>query len=61
MNHAGWRIQDERYDFDSSAVQAGIVLASAAIITGFSAMAWGGAALGLVGALVSVVTWLQFF
>ena len=40
------------YELASAAFQVGIVLASAAVITGMVALAWFGGALGIVGALL---------
>jgi hypothetical protein len=38
------------YELGSAAFQVGIVLASAMVITGIAALAWAGAALGVIGA-----------
>ncbi len=43
------------YEIASAAVQIGIVLASATIITGIGALAWGAAALGVVGIAFSAI------
>ena len=43
-------VQYHHYEFASAALQIGIVLASASIITGTLVLAWLGMALGLVGA-----------
>jgi hypothetical protein len=48
---------DTRYDAASAGIQVGIVLASAAIITGMIALAWAGGALGLGGAVLSALTY----
>ena len=49
---------DGRYDTASALLQVGIVLASAGIITGMVALAWVAGALGLVGAVLSAVTFV---
>ena len=49
---------DGRYDTASALLQVGIVMASAAIITGTAVLVWAGAALGGAGALPSVLTFL---
>jgi hypothetical protein len=46
------------YELASAAFQVGIVLASAAVITGMAALAWFG---GVLGALGLVLTWLGLF
>ncbi|MFC7477253.1 DUF4337 domain-containing protein [Dankookia sp. GCM10030260] len=53
-DEAMWR--DSRFDTASAALQVGIVVASAAIITGTGALIWAGAALGAAGALLSLTT-----
>ncbi|MCK8785338.1 DUF4337 domain-containing protein [Roseomonas sp. NAR14] len=50
--------EDGRYDAASAAIQIGIVLASAAIITAAPALAWVGGALGLGGAALALLTHL---
>ena len=55
-DEAMWR--DSRFDTASAALQVGIVVASAAIITGTGALVWAGAALGAAGALLSLATYL---
>ena len=47
---------DGRYDTASALLQVGIVMASAAIITGTAVLVWAGAALGGAGAVLSVLT-----
>jgi hypothetical protein len=42
----------EHFEFASGALQISIVLASAAIITGVAALAWGAAVLGVLGAVL---------
>ena len=42
----------EHFEYASGALQIAIVLASAAIITGIGALAWGAAGLGLIGAIL---------
>jgi hypothetical protein len=49
---------DGRYDTASALLQVGIVMASAAIITGTAILVWVGAALGGAGAVLSVLTYL---
>jgi Domain of unknown function (DUF4337) len=49
---------DGRYDTASALLQVGIVMASAAIITGTAVLVWAGAALGGAGAVLSVLTFL---
>jgi Domain of unknown function (DUF4337) len=49
---------DGRYDTASALLQVGIVMASAAIITGAVILIWAGAALGGAGAVLSVLTYL---
>jgi hypothetical protein len=49
---------DGRYDTASALLQVGIVMASAAIITGTAILVWAGAALGGAGAALSVLTYL---
>ncbi len=49
--------EDGRYDAAAALLQVGIVLASAAIITGTAALAWVAGALGVVGAAVSAATY----
>ncbi|WP_043343208.1 DUF4337 domain-containing protein [Belnapia moabensis] len=49
---------DGRFDAASALLQVGIVMASAAIITGMSMLVWVGAALGGAGALLSLATFL---
>ena len=46
------------YEYGSSAFQLGIVLASAAVITGGVALAYVAGALGIVGVAVTLVGWL---
>ncbi len=48
----------EHFEYASGALQIAIVLASAAIITGVTALAWLGAALGLVGAVLMAFGYL---
>ncbi len=45
-----WNKKLEHFEFASGALQISIVLASAAIITGVPALAWGAGVLGLLGA-----------
>ena len=45
-----WNQRLEHFEFASGALQISIVLASAAIITGVPALAWGAGALGIIGA-----------
>ena len=47
---------DGRYDTASALLQVGIVMASAAIITGTAVLVWAGAALDGAGAVLSVLT-----
>ena len=47
---------DGRYDTASALLQVGIVMASAAIITGTVVLVWAGAALGGAGAVLSILT-----
>ena len=47
---------DGRYDTASALLQVGIVMASAAIITGTAVLIWAGAALGGAGTLLSLLT-----
>jgi membrane protein implicated in regulation of membrane protease activity len=49
---------DGRFDAASALLQVGIVIASAAIITGTVMLVWVGAALGGAGALLSLATFL---
>ncbi len=49
--------EDGRFDAASAAIQVGIVLASAAIITTMPILAWVGGALGFFGAALSVLTY----
>lgn len=49
---------DARYDTASALLQVGIVIASAAIITSTAILVWIGAALGGVGAALSLLTFL---
>jgi hypothetical protein len=49
---------DSRYDTASALLQVGIVMASAAIITGAAILVWTGSALGGAGAILSVLTYL---
>ena len=56
----------EHFEYASGALQIAIVLASAAIITGIGALAWGAAGLGLIGAVLMgfgylAPTFLSFF
>jgi Domain of unknown function (DUF4337) len=44
----------EHYELGSGLIQIAIVLASAAIITGITALIWGSAGLGLIGAVLLV-------
>ncbi len=48
---------DGRYDTASALLQVGIVMASAAIITGTAVLVWAGAALGGAGAVLSILTY----
>ncbi|CAH2602494.1 conserved protein of unknown function [Rhodovastum atsumiense] len=50
--------RDSRLDTASAVLQVGIVLASAAIVTGTGALVWAAAGLGAGGALLSLVTCL---
>jgi hypothetical protein len=50
---------DSRYDTASALLQVGIVMASAAIITGTSVLIWTGATLGGAGAILSILTYLN--
>ena len=52
--------KDGRYDTSAALLQVGIVMASAAIITGTALLVWIGAALGGVGALISLATFVGF-
>ncbi|HKN30174.1 MAG TPA: DUF4337 family protein, partial [Roseiarcus sp.] len=45
----------EHYEFGSGLTQIAIVLASAAIITGISALVWLSVGLGVIGALLVVL------
>jgi hypothetical protein len=45
-----WNKRLEHFEFASGALQISIVLASASIITGVAALAWGAGLLGLIGA-----------
>ena len=51
---------DGRFDAASALLQVGIVMASAAIITGTAILIWAGAALGGAGALLSLAAFLGF-
>jgi hypothetical protein len=51
---------DGRFDAASALLQIGIVMASAAIITGTAILVWAGAALGGAGAILSLATFLGF-
>jgi hypothetical protein len=51
---------DGRFDAASALLQIGIVMASAAIITGTAILVWAGAALGGTGALLSLATFIGF-
>jgi hypothetical protein len=50
---------DGRFDAASAAIQVGIVLASAAIITTMPILAWVGGALGFFGAVLSALTFVD--
>ncbi|MBP8310714.1 MAG: DUF4337 family protein, partial [Burkholderiaceae bacterium] len=47
-----------QYEVASGAVQIGIVLASATIITGMTALAWAAGVLGVLGVVFSVIGFL---
>lgn len=47
----------ETYEFASGALELGILLASAAIVTGVTALAFAGGALGTIGAVLGVLGW----
>ena|SRR5579863_3128444 len=53
-----WNKRLEHFEFASGALQISIVLASAAIITGVTALAWGAGVLGLIGAALMAFGYL---
>ena len=53
-----WNKKLEHFEFASGALQISIVLASAAIITGVSALAWGAGILGIIGAVLMAFGYL---
>ncbi len=53
-----WNKKLEHFEFASGALQISIVLASAAIITGVSALAWGAGLLGILGAVLMAFGYL---
>jgi hypothetical protein len=53
-----WNKRLEHFEFASGALQISIVLASAAIITGVPALAWGAGVLGLLGAALMAFGYL---
>jgi Domain of unknown function (DUF4337) len=53
-----WNKRLEHFEFASGALQISIVLASAAIITGVAALAWGATVLGIVGAALMAFGYL---
>jgi Domain of unknown function (DUF4337) len=53
-----WNRKLEHFEFASGALQISIVLASAAIITGVGALAWGAGVLGIIGAVLMAFGYL---
>jgi hypothetical protein len=53
-----WNKRLEHFEFASGALQISIVLASASIITGVTALAWGAGVLGLIGAALMAFGYL---
>jgi hypothetical protein len=53
-----WNKRLEHFEFASGALQISIVLASAAIISGVSALAWGAGVLGILGAVLMAFGYL---
>src|SRR5437588_11449936 len=53
-----WNKRLEHFEFASGALQISIVMASAAIISGVSALAWGAGVLGILGAVLMAFGYL---